>query len=105
MWWNPNESGSGYALDYKHGVLVVTTYSYTASGDPQWYLSAGPVVNNVFTGTLDKYRAGQCISCAYPGRPTSVGNDGNIEITFTSSTTAVMRLPGGRTINIVPQEF
>ena len=26
LWWNPSESGSGYAFDYKHGVLVVTVY-------------------------------------------------------------------------------
>lgn len=88
----------------KHGVLVMTVYSYV-NGEPAWYLASGPIVNNTFTGTLDKYRGGQCITCPYPGRPTAAGNDGTVTITFTSNTSAVMQLPGGRTIPIVPQPF
>ena len=100
VWWNPNESGSGYALDYQNGVLLVQIYSYLASGEAQWYLAAGQVTGNVFTSTLDKYIGGQCISCAYknPGPP--VGNDGQITITFTSPTSANVALPGGRQLQI-----
>jgi len=105
LWWNPAESGSGYALDYKHGVLVVTIYSYATNGAAQWYLASGPVTNNVFTATLDRYTSGQCISCVYPGRPQQPGNDGAIKITFTSPITATMQLPGGRNFQIVPQDF
>jgi virginiamycin B lyase len=104
LWWNPAESGTGYSLDYKHGVLVVTVYSYTVSGSPIWYLASGPVTNNTFTSTLDKYQNGQCISCAYQP-PTINGNDGTISITFTSSTSAMMTLPGGRNFQIVPEDF
>ena len=104
LWFNPAESGSGYALDVKHGVLVMTGYSYTSSGTPIWYLAAGPIVNSVFTATLDKYAGGQCISCSY--RPTAGnGNDGVVSITFSSPTTATMTLPGGRVFPIVSQPF
>jgi hypothetical protein len=99
VWWNPNESGSGYGLDFQNGVLLVQIYSYLAGGPAQWYLAAGPVAGNVFTATLDKYTGGQCISCAYVG-PTLVGNDGQITITFTSPTAATVDLPGGRHIGI-----
>jgi len=99
VWWNPNESGSGFGLDYASGVLVVQVYSYLPGGPAQWYLAAGPVTNNVFQGTLDKYIGGQCISCAYKA-PTGAGNDGPITITFTSPTTATANLPGGRQIQI-----
>jgi len=106
LWWNPDESGSGYALDYKHGVLVVTIYSYVSAGDPIWYLAAGPVSgSNFFSATLDRYRGGQCISCAYAGRPTSPGNDGTVTIQFTSPASATMTLPGGRVVPIQPQPF
>lgn len=100
------ESGSGYALDYKRGVLVVTVYSYIAAGIPIWYLALGPVTNNVFTSTLDKYQHGQCISCVY--QPAAINaNDESISITFTSPTTATatMTLPGGRSFKIVLQAF
>jgi hypothetical protein len=99
VWWNKAESGSGVGLDYQNGTLIVEFYSYLPGGASQWYLAAGPVVNNVFTATLDKYMGGQCISCAYKS-PGVVGNDGTISITFTSPTTATADLPGGRHIQI-----
>ena len=105
LWWNPNESGSGYAIDFKNGTLVVTVYSYKANGDPQWYVAAGPLNGTTFIATLDKYIAGQCISCGYAGRPTPSGNDGTITIEFTSSTSATVNLPGGRVTQIQPQAF
>jgi hypothetical protein len=106
LWWNPNESGSGYAFDYKHGVLVVTVYSYLPNGTPQWYLASGSLSGSTFTSTLDKYVAGQCIACAaYPGRPSNTGNDGAVTIIFSSPTSATMYLPGGRVTQIQPQAF
>ena len=94
VWWDPNQSGSGYGLDYQNGVLIVQVYSYLAGGAAQWYLGAGNVTNNVFTATLDKYTGGQCVSCAYKA-PALAGNDGTIAITFTSATTATVDVPGG----------
>jgi hypothetical protein len=58
-----------------------------------------------FTGTLDKYTGGQCISCAYSGRPTLAGNDGTVSIAFASETSATLTLPGGRTTQIQPFNF
>ena len=105
LWWNPHESGSGYAIDFKNGTLVVTVYSYKSNGDPQWYVAAGPLNGTTFTATLDKYVSGQCIGCPYSGRPSQIGNDGSITIEFTSSTSATVNLPGGRVTQIQPQAF
>ena len=105
LWWNPNEPGTGYGIDYKHGTLVVTVFTYKANGEPQWYLAAGPMDGNSFSATLDRYTAGQCISCAYMGGPTLGGNDGRMTINFTSSTSATVGLPGGRSAKIEPQAF
>jgi len=67
LWWNPNESGSGYNLQAQHGVLVVTMYSYTPTGDPLWYIASGALTNVgsgvAATGALNKSRGGQCASC------------------------------------------
>ena len=106
LWANANELGTGYTLEFKHGVLVVAIYAYTSAGAAQWYLASGPVTANVFTATLDKYTGGQCISCPFtrsPGPPT--GNDGTMTITFTSSTSAIVNLPGGRVTTISPFQF
>jgi hypothetical protein len=105
LWWNPSESGSGYNIDVKHGVLVMTFYSYKPTGAQEWYITSGPIVNGGFTGTLDRYVGGQCISCAYGGLPTSAGNAGVVTINFTSPISATMLLPGGRVTNIQPEAF
>jgi hypothetical protein len=109
LWWDPTEDGTGYNFDVKHGVLVLTMFTYESSGHSEWYLSAGPLVSNgattTFTSTLDKYRNGQCVSCAFTGRPTLAGSDGNITITFTSPTSATVNLPGNRVSHIEPQIF
>lgn len=107
VWANLHESGSGYTIEVQEGVLVITTYSYQPGGAPQWYLAAGPMTNDQhnFTGTLDKYVGGQCISCVYSGNPTLIGNDGSISIVFTSETSATLMLPGGRTTEIQSYNF
>jgi hypothetical protein len=105
LWWNPNESGTGYALDFKHGVMVATIYSFTADGPPTWYLAFGPIdSNNTVTAALSKYADGQCISCSYSA-PSANGNDGTISIQFTSPASAVVTLPGRAPFMIYPQGF
>ena len=105
LWWNPNESGSGYAIDYKHGVIVMTVYSYTMTGSPQWYLAFGPLSGNTWTGTLFKYTGGQCISCAYQPELDNGSNDGTVTVVFSSPISGTMYLPGGRVTQIQPQAF
>ena len=105
-WSNPSEQGTGYAMDFKHGVLVVVFFSFEANGQPQWYIASGPLSGNTFTGTLDKFVNGQCISASCPYKfPTAAGNDGAVTIDFSSNTSGTMHLPGGRTIPITPTVF
>jgi len=105
-WSNPNEQGTGYSFDFKHGVLVVVFFSFQANGAPQWYIAAGPVSGTNWTGTLFKFVNGQCIasSCPYVF-PTVAGNDGDVSIVFSSNTAGMMTLPGGRVIPITPTAF
>ncbi len=78
---------------------------YAAGGDPLWYLVVGNLANAggdvVSTGTLDKYRGGQCASCTYQ-MPPMMGSDGTMTITFTSPTEATLQLPSGRRTQIQP---
>lgn len=103
LWWNPAESGTGYSLDVRHGVLVLLIYSYTPAGASQWYIATGPVVNGSFFGTLQKAAGGQCISCGYQA-PIANGDDGQVSISFASATSGTMTLPG-RSIHIELQAF
>jgi len=106
LWENPNELGSGYAFDVKHGVLVITVYSYKTNGDAEWYITSGPLTDNghSFTGSLKRYKSGQCISCPYVV-PIPEDDGGIVTINFSSPTAATMSLPGGRVTNIQPSNF
>ncbi len=103
MWWNPNESGSGYNIQVQRGVLVATIFTYTPDGDPVWYLVVGNLMNSAggvtATSTLDRYRGGQCVSCTYR-MPAMMGNDGGVTFTFSSPNAGTMYLPGGRIVQI-----
>jgi len=103
IWWNPNESGRGYVIEANGLTLVVSVYAYDQAGNPLWYLSTGTLTNNGadFQATLYKYSGGQCITCDYTPAVTN-GDDGAIAIHFSSNTTGVLTLPGGRQINIQP---
>lgn len=102
-WWNPNESGTGYNIDVRNGVLVMTIYSYAGNGTAQWYLASGPVSadGRHFTGDLQTYTGGQCISCAYAPAQYA-GSAGNVSIDFASETVATLHLPNGRATAIQP---
>jgi hypothetical protein len=73
-------------------------------GTPIWYLASGPIIDDTFTAVLEKHVGGQCVSCVYK-RPAYNGDDGIISIRLHSRTSATMTLPGGRTTDVVPQEF
>ena len=109
LWWNPDESGTGYNIQVQRGVMVVTMYSYVAGGDPLWYLVVGSLANSpggvMAVGTLDKFRGGQCASCIMYQMPSLMGNDGSMSIRFTSPTAATVQLPGGRVTPIQPEAW
>lgn len=108
MWWNPDESGSGYNIQMQHGTVVVTLYAYTTGGDPIWYLGVGRPASNgsmmTVTGTLDRYRNGQCASCTYRAASVS-GSDGVFTLTFNSPSDAILSMPGGRSTRIRPMNW
>ena len=107
LWWNPAESGSGYQIQTSAATLIVTIYAFKASGEPVYYLAAGPRSNGgrSFVATLDRYRGGQCISCPYVGAPALDGNDGTVRFEFQSTRSATVYLPGGRVTTIQPFDF
>ena len=40
LWWNPNEPGWGMHIAQRSNVIVVTWYTYDASGNPKWYIAS-----------------------------------------------------------------
>lgn len=106
QWWNPNESGRGFNIDIQNGVMVMTMYTYDASGNAQWYLAAGPMTNGqrTFSATMDRYVGGQCVMCSYQPA-VLVGNDGLVTVNFSDEMHATIAFPGGHVSSITPFDF
>jgi hypothetical protein len=99
-WWNPSESGRGFAVEVQGGEALIASYMYDGAGDPVWYLSGPtPLLGSLYQGTWDSYAGGQTLTGPYQP-PTGVTGSGSLTIQFTSRTAATLTLPNGRQIPI-----
>jgi len=97
LWGHPGDGGRGFNIDIQEGTMVVTTFIYTASGDPIWYLSSG-IYNHttgVFTSSYDSYSDGQCFGCPATPPVLHSGAAGPITIHFHDNYTATLTTPAG----------
>ena len=99
-WWNENESGRGYFIEWQGANAFLATYLYTSTGSPTWYASqvATPDIAR-FAGPLTSYSGGQTLTGTYHA-PTSTSVVGPVGITFTGPDTATLTWPTGNTVPI-----
>lgn len=92
-------SGIGFMVERQGNTLAMTTNAYTLNGQAAWYLSAGSIVRSSFRGDLLRSIGGQPLWGTYRGAQ-SVEPAGNVDIEFTSNSTAVIwySRPGGEGI-------
>jgi len=95
FWWNPDESGSGYAIEIQDNYLFVALYVYDEAGNPIWY-TAGATLggNSLFDGSLHYTYNGTCIDCSVTQPITILGERGPITIEFLTETTATIQFEG-----------
>lgn len=95
-WWSPGEAGHGLNLEVQDGVLALSVYTYTQTGEPVWYLAVGEMGSDgVFRGQLDLYEGGQCIRCDYREPERLQGFAGPVRIEFDSATRGTLFWEGG----------
>jgi hypothetical protein len=105
-WWNPQESGRGFFIEWQNGFADLAGYMYDDAGNPTWFISAFATPNpRVFEGAWWSFANGQAMGGAH--RPATRTNDnvGSVRIDFTTTTTATMTLPDGRRIPLERQAF
>ncbi|WP_374666265.1 S8 family peptidase [Ramlibacter sp.] len=99
VWWNPAESGRGFAIEVQDGWAFVAGFMYDGSGQPTWHLAAGPMSSaTTFSAPLTQYTGGQTLTGAYRAPTISQPNIGRVSLRFIDTATAELTLPGGRTI-------
>ena len=105
-WWNPQESGRGFFIEWQQDRADIAGYMYDDQGNPIWYISVFATPDaRTFTGSWWQFANGQVAGGAYKPATQVNANVAPVTITFTSSTTATMTLPNGRTTNLTRQRF
>ncbi len=105
-WWNPQESGRGFFIEWQKGYADIAGYMYDDAGKPTWYISVYETPNaRAFAGNWWTFANGQSMGGSY--RPATRTSDtfAPLTINFTGPDTAVMTLPNGRSTNLVRQRF
>lgn len=110
FWLNPNESGTGIAIEIEDKTLFMAAYVFDAQGRSTWFTSAGNLTTsvsggatyyNVYNGTLSGFANGQAIGGPYffPQILTNAG--GPVQIVFNPNDESKATLTwGGRTLPI-----
>lgn len=90
---NTGQPGRGFGLDVQNNTLVMQMYGYEANGAPTFYLTAGTISNNTYSGQLNQYADGQSFgSDPHAGRET--GSAGTVTMRFISGTKGYITFPG-----------
>ncbi|MBK8285643.1 MAG: hypothetical protein IPK97_12670 [Ahniella sp.] len=105
FWWNPNEPGSGLAIEIEDDFIYVAAYLYDPQGFPYWYITSGRLVDSAGTLSLNNAQVatatgGQCLGCPWRA-PTNTPAGGLMSIVFdrTDETRATLTW-GGQTKTI-----
>ena len=105
-WWNASEGGRGFSIEVQGDNLFIAGFMYDGGGNPVWYVSAGKMTTpTLYQGTWAQYQNGQAMGG--PARTASVknANVGGVSISFSSTTTATLLLPDGRTLPLTRYPF
>lgn len=110
FWYNPNESGTGIAIEIEDKLLFMAAYVYDTQGRSTWYLASGNLTSsvvggstyyNVFNGSLGGYANGQTVGGPWQQPNYFPGAGGPVQIVFdpNDETKAILTW-GGRTTPI-----
>lgn len=107
LWWNPAESGTGYAIEVQDDFMAVLVYGGSAAGAATWYTAAGRLQGNAYfeADLLSGFNV-QPIGSPYTGRPT-MQSYGRLKIVFdpNNNRRATLTWPNGRSIPIERHGF
>ena len=105
-WWNAQEGGRGFFLEWQGPNAFVAGYMYDAVGSPLWYASFATTPDvRAFDGVWTQFANGQTLTGAYrPAAPVSP-SVGALGIRFQDAANATLTLPDGRQVPIARFRF
>ncbi|HEX7560398.1 MAG TPA: hypothetical protein VF386_14445, partial [Usitatibacter sp.] len=105
-WYNPDEDGRGFFMEWQKDRADIAGYMYDDSGNPVWYISVYQTPDaRVFSGNWWTFANGQSMGGVYKPADFTSDHFAPVTITFQTSTTATMTLPNGRTTQLIRQRY
>ena len=106
-WWNEQESGRGFFLEWQKNTLDIAGYMYDEAGNPVWYLTVGEQSpdGSTFTGSWWSYGNGQTLTGPWRQNARLSTTVAPLTITFSGPDAALMTLPNGRTTSLKRHRF
>lgn len=98
IYWDPNASGTGWTVDARGDRIIVSSFVYSAQGNPVWSTGLGtPCATDPksFCVALDEYQNGQTITGAFRGASTKRGKVADATLTFSDGYPASLTLKMG----------
>jgi hypothetical protein len=95
-WFNPNESGRGFAIEVQNNAMYFAGYMYDNSGNPTWYLAYGPMATgnpSLFQGEWTTFANGQTLTGAYVAPIQNNAMAGAVTLQFHNAYSATLTLP------------
>lgn len=94
-WWDEQESGRGYYIEWQGGSAFLAGYMYDEKGKPIWYVSQAATPNaQSFQGTWIQYGGGQTLGGQARTASVVNGNVAPVAIRFQGQDSAFITLPG-----------
>jgi hypothetical protein len=100
-WWDSKLNGIGFFIEYggNSGTgMFIGSFLYDAGGNATWLVSTGPINAATYTGSWLKVTGGQTLTGPY--KTPAAQAAGNISLTFSDSTHAIMVRPDGTQVNL-----
>jgi alpha-tubulin suppressor-like RCC1 family protein len=105
-WWNPDESGRGFFIEWQGDVADMAGYMYDEAGNPVWFISVYSTPDpRAFAGNWWSYANGQSMGGAYRAPVQTSNTVAPVTVQFSAPDTALMTLPNGRTTRLTRQRF
>jgi cytochrome c553 len=101
LWWNPQESGRGFIMEFQGSELYLAAFVFDADGRPSWYTALGPVVGrNRFNARWQRFADGQTLTGAFRPARALETDSGPVSIEFETTRRAIITMPDGRRVPI-----
>lgn len=108
LWYNPDQSGTGFDLEFQNGIMAGHYFGYDETGEPEWYLLTNKLVRSEQHGVMwelevqpERYTGGSCLGCEYR-TPVGIELLPAIKIEFLQRAYAKVTLSDGTIQYMVP---